>query len=202
MTGTRDWSGATVDLASVPAGGMSVRLSAGVEDRRAIADRLQVQDVEDCTASFTLRPEPGRGGMSAEGRLSARLVRRCVVTDDPMAETVDRAVECLIVAEEPAEEPAGRDDGADEQDYEVAPDGRVDLAELAVQFLAVSMAAYPRGPDADRALAALGTGEESAAGDPENPFARLRARLDARMDARRGMPAAGPGGAPGEDDGS
>lgn len=186
MTGTRRWSEATVDLASVPAGGVSVRLSAGVEDRRAIADRLQIPDVEDCTAAFTLRPDPGHGGTSAEGRLSARLVRRCVVTDDRMAETVDRAVECLIVAEEPAD----RDDGADEQDYEVVPDGRVDLAELAVQFLAVSMAAYPRGPDADRALAALRTGEHSTAGDPENPFARLGARL--------GLRPAGPDGAPGD----
>lgn len=190
MNAPHRWSGATVDLASVPAGGMSVRLSAGVEERRAIADRLQLPDVEDCTAKLTLRPDSGRGGMSVEGQLSARLVRRCVVTDDRMAETVDRTVECLIVAEEPAD----RDDGADDQDYEIAPDGRVDLAELAVQFLAVSMAAYPRGPDADRALAAFRTEGDSAAGDPDNPFAGLGARL--------GLQPERPKGASGEDDGS
>ena len=186
MTGALQWADATVDLGTVPAGGMSVRLAAGAEERCAIADRLQLPAVEDCAAAFSLRPEPGRGGTLVEGRLSARLVRRCVVTDEPVAEAIDQPVECLVVAQEPA----ARDDDADEPDYEVAPDGKVDLAELAVQFLSVSMAAYPRGPDADRALAAFRAGE-SAAGDADSPFAGLGARL--------GMAAVGPNDTEGED---
>ena len=178
MTGALRWADATVDLGTVPAGGMSVRLAAGAEDRHAIADRLQLPAVEACAAAFSLRPEPGRGGTLVEGRLSARLVRRCVVTDDPIAESIDQPVECLVVADEPE----ARDDGADEPDYEVAPDGKIDLADLAVQLLSVSMAAYPRGPDADRVLTAFRAGE-GAAGDPDNPFADLGARL--------GMAAAG-----------
>lgn len=204
MTGARRWTEATVDLAAVPAGGMSVRLAAGEEDLRAIADRLQIPAVEDCTATFALRPEPGRGGTLVEGRLSARLTRSCVVTDDPMAETVDQPVECLVVAEEPA---ADEDEGADEPDYEVAPDGRVDLAELAVQLLAVSMAAYPRGPDADKALAAVrdavrGDRENAPAGASENPFAGLGARLGLPATESPGAAKTGAGSAGDEDDGS
>lgn len=186
MTGALQWADATVDLGTVPVGGMSVRLAAGVEERRAIAERLQLPAVENCAAAFALRPEPGRGGTLVEGRLSARLVRRCVVTDEPMAESIDQPVECLVVAEEPG----GRDDGADEPDYEVAPDGKVDLADLAVQLLSVSMAAYPRGPGADRVLDAFRAGE-SAAGGADRPFAGLGARL--------GMAAAGPNDTEGED---
>ena len=172
MTKVLQWTDATVDFGAVPAGGISVRLAAGAEDRRAIAYRLQLPAVEECAAAFALLPEPGRSGTLVEGRLLARLVRRCVVTDDPVAEAIDQPVECLVVAEEPA----ARDDGANEQDYEVAPDGMVDLAELAVQLLSISMAAYPRGPDADRALATFRTGE-SAAGDQDNPFSDLGTRL-------------------------
>ena len=186
MTGTRPWTGATVDLAAVPAAGLSVCLSAGAEDRRAIADRLQLPAVEDCTASFRIRPEAGRDRTMIEGRLTARLVRRCVVTDDPFTEAVEQTVECLVVEEEPEV----RDDGADEPDCEVVPDGAVDLAELAIQYLAVSMAAYPRGPDADRALAAFRAEGNSAAGEPDGPFAGLGGRL--------GMTAAKPGGEEGE----
>lgn len=170
MTGTRRWDEAAVDVAAVPQGGIFISLSADESDRRAIADRLQLPAVEDCTATFALRPDPGRGTL-VEGRLSARLVRRCVVTGDPMEEKVDQPVECLIVAGEPA---PPENDAAEEPDYEVAPDGRVDLAELAVQVLAVSMAAYPRGPGADEALAAFGA---PAADLPDNPFAGLGVRM-------------------------
>ena len=189
MTGALQWADAMVDLATLPAGGMSVHLAAGSEERRAIADRLDIPAVENCAATLALRPDSDRGATLVEGRLSARLVRRCVVTDDPMAETIDRPVECLIVVEEPAV----RDDGADEPDYEVVPDGRVDLAELAVQLLSVSMAVYPRSTDADRTLAAVRAGE-SAAGGPDSPFAGLGARL--------GMPAASPDDTEGEDGGA
>ena len=191
MTATRRWSDAAVDIAAVPAGGMSVSLAAEAGDRRAIADRLRLPGVDACTATFALRPEAGRG-IAVEGRLSARLVRRCVVTGDPMAETIDQPVECLVVAEEPA---APEEDGAEEPDYEVAPDGRVDLAELAVQYLAVSMAAYPRGPGADDALEAFGAALRArsenaadAADAAQGPFAGLGDRL--------GMPAARAQGAP------
>ena len=172
MTKVLQWTDATVDIGVVPAGGMSVHLVAGAEDRRAIADRLQLPAVEECAAAFALRPEPGHCGTLVEGRLSARLVRRCVVTDDPVAEAIDQPVECLVVAEEPA----ARDDRASEPDYEVAPDDIVDLAELAVQLLSVSMATYPRGPGADQALASFRAGE-SAAGDRDNPFSCLGLRL-------------------------
>ena len=182
MTATRRWNHAAVDVAAVPPGGLSVRLSAGAGDRRSIAGRLGLPAVETCTASFALLPQPGRG-ILVEGRLSARLIRLCVVTGDPMEETVDQPFACLVVAKEPAPE---EDGGADEPDYEVAPDGRVDLAELAVQFLSVSMEAYPRGPDADEALAAIREDGLSPAGGPETPFAGLGERM--------GMPEAGASG--------
>jgi len=170
VTGARRWDEAAVDVATVPQGGISIDLSAGESDRRAIADRLQLPAVEDCAATFTLRPDPGRGTL-VEGRLTARLVRECVVTGDPVEEKVDQPVECLVVAEEPA---LVEDDSTEEPDYEVALDGRLDLAELAVQLLAVSMATYPRGPGADEALAAFGS---SAADITDSPFADLGARM-------------------------
>ena len=187
MTRALHWADAGIDVATLPAGGATVRLSAGAEDRRAIAGRLQLPSVEACTATFALRAEPGRGVL-VDGRLRARLIRRCVVSGDTMEEIVDRAFETAIVKEEPA---AAGDDTAEETDYEVAPDGRVDLAELAVQFLAVSMAAYPRGPGADGVLAAFEAQGEAAGGGRGKPFAGLGARL--------GMPAAEPDGAGGED---
>ncbi|MCY3830588.1 MAG: hypothetical protein OXF89_15785 [Rhodospirillaceae bacterium] len=186
MTRALRWGDAGVDVATLPAGGAAVRLSAGAKDRRAIAGRLQLPSVEACAATFALRAEPGRGVL-VEGRLRARLVRRCVVSGDAMEEIVDRAFESAIVREEPA---AAEDDAAEEMDYEVAPDGRVDLAELAIQILAVSMAAYPRGPGADAVLAEFGA-QGDAAGGQEKPFAGLGARL--------GMPGAEPDGAEGGD---
>ncbi|MDE0716334.1 MAG: hypothetical protein OXH64_00170, partial [Rhodospirillaceae bacterium] len=90
-----------------------------------------------------------------------------------------------------AEGPQGRDDGAEGPGCEGVPDGLGELAELAIQYVAVSMAAYPRGPDADRALAAFRAEATTAAGEPDSPFAGLGGRL--------GMTAGKPGGAEGED---
>ncbi len=186
MTPNRPWSGATVEVAAVPAGGMAVNLRAGAADRRAMAERLQLPGVEAFSVAFALRPEPGRG-LWIGGRLTARLTRRCVVTDETFEETLDRPVETLVVGDEGA---IPEDDGADGPDYEVAPDGRVDLAELAVQLAAVSMAAWPRGPGADAALAAFrarngaADGSEAGAAPPENPLAALRERMAASAPPR------------------
>ena len=186
MTRSLAWQAATVDVETVPPQGLAVSLDAGAPERAAIAERLGIPGVEAVTASFTLRPFAG-DATEVRGVVQATLVRTCVVTDEPMTEAIDEAVTCLIVSEEPAE---AEEEDPDEPDYEVAPDGIVDLADLAEQYLALAMTSYPRRPEADAELAALQPRMADDGAGTDNPFAALGQRL-------KGKPGAGEGGTDG-----
>jgi len=173
VTTVLPWLEAVVDTASIPPEGRRIALDAGQEARAIIAERLAVPDVLSCAATCTVRP---REGALAEIRLelTARLVRNCVVTGEPMEEEVAESFDSVIVAEEPDLDP---EDELDDVDYEVAPDGKIDLAELAVQQFAVAMTPYPRSSGADAALAEAAP-VTAARETPENPFAGLADRLN------------------------
>jgi len=134
-----------VDAASVPANGWRFRLKAGEADRIEIARRHDVPAVLSCAASCVILP---KDGALAEVRmdLSVRLKRRCVVTCELMEEQIFEAFETTVVGADPF--PASNEN-ADDEDFEIAQSGKIDLADLAVQYLAVAMTPYPRSDDAD-----------------------------------------------------
>ena len=127
----------------------------------ALADRFGFNAV----ASLDVRLEIARVGPDAwdvKGRLQAQIVQPCIVTGDPVPETVDFAIEERYVraADEDDEIVVGLEDS------EPLVDGCIELGEMVAQSLALAANAWPRTADAP---------DEFKAGNVEeaHPFASL-----------------------------
>lgn len=127
----------------------------------ALADRFGFTAV----ASLDVRLEIARVGPDAwdvKGRLQAQIVQPCIVTGDPVPETVDFAIEERYVraADEDDEIVVGLEDS------EPLVDGCIEVGEMVAQSLALAANAWPRTADAP---------DEFKAGNVEeaHPFASL-----------------------------
>ena len=127
----------------------------------ALADRFGFTAV----ASLDVGLEIARVGPDAwdvKGRLQAQIVQPCIVTGDPVPETVDFAIEERYVraADEDDEIVVGLEDS------EPLVDGCIELGEMVAQSLALAANAWPRTADAP---------DEFKAGNVEeaHPFASL-----------------------------
>jgi len=136
-----------------------------------IAARLGLESVARFTVEAIL--EPVTGGALLRGKFTAKLVQACAATGLPLAETVTAPFALHFVAafDLPNEAEAEVELGNDDLDTMVFEAGGVDVAEAAVQTLALVLDPFPRHPDADRILKERGVLSEDQAG----PFAALAA---------------------------
>jgi uncharacterized metal-binding protein YceD (DUF177 family) len=150
-----------VPLARIPEAGREETLRASPAECAALARRFVIEAVARLEANLLLRPEPG-GGVMVTGRLLADVVQACVVSLEPVAQTVDEAVTLRLLppGEDPSDDPEGPDEIPIEGDA-------IDLGEAMAEQLALALDPYPRAPGA-----ALPGGDE-AQGEPRGPFAGL-----------------------------
>ncbi|MCR0980436.1 YceD family protein [Roseomonas populi] len=152
----------TLRPAALAQGGRAEHLEATPEERAALAARMGLLSLASLSADLDLVPGPGSTAR-ARGMLRAAVVQACVVTLEPVPQTIEEPLDWRILP--PGEEPSDElDDGPDEIESE--PDGTVDLGEALAQSLSLALDPYPRAPDAE-----LPDGARDAAA---SPFAALR----------------------------
>src|SRR5262245_52974213 len=95
MTPERPWSMA-VRLDEVPESGRHVSLETSEETRAALARPAGVDAVEQLNATFDLTRR-GRDGVHVEGRVTATVRQTCVVSLEPVVNTIDEAVDVDFV---------------------------------------------------------------------------------------------------------
>lgn len=122
--------------------GRSETLEAGEAERAALARRFGIPEVGRLRAVLRLRPESD-GAVRAEGRLEADVVQLCVVTLEPVPQSVEEEVAIRFLP--PGREP--RDD-PDEPDEIATENGVADLGEAVAEQLALALDPYPRAPGA------------------------------------------------------
>ena len=110
-----------------------------------------VDAVERLTATFDLTRR-GRDGLHVEGRVSATVRQTCVVSLEPMVNTIDEAVEvdfcpARVTMQRAAPTKSSSTPGADEEP-EPLVGNTVDLGLLATEFLILGVDPYPRKPGA------------------------------------------------------
>lgn len=134
-------------------------ISATPQERKDLARRLRVADIETLGAEITAQREPGSTIIHIEGRVTARIVQNCITTRQPVAEEVSETFESWYA--DPAQAvpfvKARREKlNRGERDMEVLPerddpdlvtDGFIDVAELAAQYLSLGINPYPRAAD-------------------------------------------------------
>ncbi|KAA2212667.1 YceD family protein [Teichococcus oryzae] len=154
-------------FAAVPPEGRSRSLFATPEECAALAKRFGIPAVERLQAELELRPEPG-GTVRVRGTLEAAVVQSCVVTLEPVAQSVREPVDLRFLprGEEPGDDP----DGPDEIPTE---DGIMELGEALAEQLSLALDPYPRAPGAELPAELAGSAEEAEAPRP-SPFAILK----------------------------
>lgn len=154
-----------------------VELRADDAQRSAIARRFAIDSVDRLEATLSVDTEGDE--IVVAGRLSAQVVQRCVVSDEPVAATIDAPVMVRFVPKqklEAAEAEAEIELSDAELDVIGYDQGRVDLGDMVTETLALSLDPYPRGPDAERVVKERGILSEGEAGS-FGALAGLRDRL-------------------------
>lgn len=153
-------------ISGLDAAGADYAIEATVAERIAIAQRLDIPALNSLTGKFRLTPM--RGGVEIRLALEAEAERTCVVSLEPMIETIHDAVTMQLLRAYDPEAYLNDDDIMRER-----LDGdEIDLGELLVQFLSLSLAPYPRKRDAAPLL------EKYRDATSLSPFAALKGQGD------------------------
>jgi Large ribosomal RNA subunit accumulation protein YceD len=157
-----------VRLEDVPDAGLHLDLDADAEVRARLAAVAGVLDVPRLRTSVDLSRHGA--GLRASGRVTATIGQTCVVTLEPMENTVDEMFDVLFVPQSAAagdgiEQSVPHPDDVDDT-RETLVDGTADVGAVATEFFLLGIDRYPRKPGAVFAPPAQ---ERSA----ESPFAIL-----------------------------
>ena len=128
----------------VPSKGRVRKISAQAHNLSEIAARLKVPSVKALSGEMMVKP--AKRGLLISGSVDAILVRNCVLTLEPLEETVNETFEIRFIENLDPEEDQN-DEDIDLEPLQVDQD--IDLADLLVQQVALSMAPYPRKPYAE-----------------------------------------------------
>ena len=158
-------------------------ISAGAQERVALAARFGLVALDSLSAQVSLRRIGHGPVVRVEGRLSAEVVQNCVVSLEPVHNWVE---EDFVLLYAPEGSGGGHshvlEDGLDfkEDDWpEPLEEGRIDSGEAVAQQLALALDPYPRKPGV-RLEDVIGRRDGVGAKEPPaSPFAAL-ARLSRR----------------------
>lgn len=164
----------------VPGGGLIETIQATDAERRAVAERLELEAVHRLTATLRLTPVRGGTMIRVVGEIDADVVQTCVVSLEAVPGRVSDRFGALfappdLVPDEEEEMAMLMDPDVAEEDIpEAMIDGRIDIGELATQHLSLALDPYPRAPGAafEGFVEDPAEGEVAEAERP-NPFAEL-----------------------------
>lgn len=129
-----------IEIAALSPGENRFHLSPDEQARAAIAERLGEPGVEALSGDFVI--EPFRGGVMARLRVAARVNRLCVASLEPMTEVIDERY--AIRFERNYAEDIELENAAGEIAHEPLEGDALDLDELLIQHLALSLSSHPR----------------------------------------------------------
>jgi Large ribosomal RNA subunit accumulation protein YceD len=152
-----EWNVA-VAVEQIPDNGLHLEIEAPASVLVALAKHADVRDVTYLSACFDLARQGA--GVRVAGQVSAKVGQTCVVTLEPVENTVDEQIDLLFApgAKVPAK--------AGEEPPEPLVDGKIDLGAIASEFFFLGIDPYPR-------KAGVEFVPPQAAERGEHPFAAL-----------------------------
>ena len=168
-----------VDTSRLPAKGLQVVLKPDEQIRAQIAEQLQLVSLTQFASELKIKSWH-KDGVRVTGSIKAQLEQTCVVTLEPVSETIDAEFDAVFVPE--MSKLAKPNISAETQELIIEAEGddapevfdppTLDIGKVALEFFALELNPYPRSAQADHAAAAP-VDENDKAGDKENPFAAL-----------------------------
>lgn len=158
-------------VAAVPPKGSTVTIEADAAEREGLARLMDIVAIDRLSAELTLTPFR-RSGVKIVGTVRANVKQACVITLDPVDETIEEPIEIrFLPASEIEAMPDEVEIDVDAADPPEPLDGpTVDLGALAAEFVAVALDPYPRAPGASFEDVIEDAGEPEA---PPSPFGKL-----------------------------
>jgi uncharacterized protein DUF177 involved in 23S rRNA accumulation len=176
MTAELVWEHPTSDI---PKTGLTGKRTAAPDELEAVVRALGLGACPSLDVSYAITPI-GEGRYALSGTLRAEVVQTCVVTLDPVTNTIEEGFEAEFWPEEDITPPRGGVLDLDEAaDPEPIVAGQIAIGRIVFECLAENLDPYPRKPGATLDWRAPAS-EQSAGGNPEGPFAVL-----ANMKTRR-----------------
>jgi uncharacterized metal-binding protein YceD (DUF177 family) len=170
----------------IPDKGMHLTLEASARQCAALSTRLEVQQISVLCARMKVFPLAGGPMLRVEGTVKADLEQFCVISGDPVAQSL-RFDFCVDYAPLEMVEENLELSLADADPPEPLDDGKIDLGELVSQQLILNMDPYPRASTASLGdvIESLpkGRGDGVGYGAEASPFAALSA-LKTSLSAR------------------
>ncbi len=166
--GAKPW---VIKARSIGNSGVTGKLEANEEDRRALAEALDILACDRLVVDYRLKPIGG-DRFTASGRITANLVQACVATLEPVPETIKESFSAAFwpAGEIGGELPEG-EIHLDEAVPEPIEGGEIAIGRYIYELIAVTMEPFPRSPNApmaDDSEPVATSGEK-----PDNPFAVL-----------------------------
>lgn len=143
---------AVIKVDKIPTDGRVVTIETDDEQREALAERLKVSKVTDFSAKVTATRF--RGGIRAQGNVVGTIIQPCVVTGDPVSQSIDESVDRIFLPGQDAasQATAGAEIFVNLEDDDL-PDyfegNEIDLTELVLEVFALAIDLYPRKPGAE-----------------------------------------------------
>lgn len=134
-----------VDVRGLPPSGMIVEIAASPEECVALAADFAILAVRRLVARYELKPWR-RDGVRLRGLVEGEVTQECVVTLDPVEQSVAEAVELDFL---PADDLGPPTEEIDIQSDEHDPPepifaGHIDLGIVTAEYLALGLDPYPR----------------------------------------------------------
>ena len=161
---------AVVRIDRLPAAGRTLDVELDEPTRKAVAEALKLSVIERFQAHLVIAPL--RGGLRAQGQLSARVVQPSVVSFEPVVQEVEETVDRVFMPESGDHKPTPGSEifvDLEDDDFPDHIDGpEVDLSALLIETLALAIDPYPRLPGESVDALGLDLGQEDT-----GPFAAL-----------------------------
>lgn len=155
-------------------------IEANKADFPAIANSLNVLSVHEIKA--TLRIHRTKNSIRLRGQVSAVVEQSCVVTLEPVRQTLNEVIDRTFVANNTDIDPvfakmnSNREMMIDPEEIdppEIVENGRLDLAAIALEHVIIGIDLYPRAPGADLSELAAVESVQTEEIERESPFAAL-----------------------------
>lgn len=180
-----EWSH-EIDAEEITSKTIRLTIEPDAEEVKALCQRLDLHDIQSLQCVYMIQRNEGNMVVHIQGTITAKLKQKCVVTLEPVAQEIHEEFEAWYADDSQAVSFArAKRDRMNMKDLEDQPileeqedpepiiDGKIDLGEVATQFLSLALAPYPRAegvefPEQSKALGAEPDGVY------DNPFAALK----------------------------
>ena len=151
-------------------------LEADAGERAKLAVRFGLDSLDRFVARVVVRPVAGNVSVDLRAHFEADLVQTCVVTLEPVHNTITGDFDATFSPSAQLEEEEADSVDIDPEGPEPPEpivNGVIDLGEVVAERLGLEIDPFPRAPGAEFAGFSVGEGPESTPEKKPNPFAAL-----------------------------